>query len=1046
MKNTIRQVLLLGASMVLVMNAARSEDIDIFLARSGDLATSKPNLVILLDNSANWSRASQKWPDNNGVQGEAELNAIAKVVNSKAAENMNIGLAGYTSTGSGGGYVRFGVRDMSLDTHKAALSSIVGAIDPNDPTEKVDSGKTTDNAESASMFEMYRYFKGLPVFRGAQSTKSDPAWYVDISGNAGTKDNLTAYGLGLTTGHAYEGSTYLPPSTSTGCTTNALVMVVNNAQGTIPAGNQSYAGVSVGAALPQISGVTDPSWTDEWARFLFQNGIRVYILDAYNAQQNKSHSLTLERAANLGGGGYFPVRSQAEIEVALDKILAEINARESTFASAALPVSTTNRSQYLNQVFIGMFRPDSDADPRWLGNLKRYSLSLTGSGDVQLTDQIDQNAISSTTGFVNECAVSYWTSDSPNYWLTVKNMDGVGASSCTVMPTVGSVVGSTYSDMPDGPTVAKGGVAEVIRKGNNPPSTNTTPAAWSLSNRKILTYSGTTTTAVTATIAGWTTELFQWVTGRDDDTKTTDGLYPYSEYLEHPSATARVRPSLHGDVIHSRPLPVNYGTSGVTVYYGANDGMLRAVDASTGRERWAFVAPEHFAKFKRLKDNTPPVKFDGIGEMLTPPEPKDYFFDGSIGLYQNEDNSSVWIYPSQRRGGRMLYGIDVTNPDSPQVRWRVGCPNLADDTGCTNDKFKAIGQTWSMPTVAMIAGRADPVVIVGGGYDNCEDTDSATSGCTSSRKGNVIYVLDAFTGAVVRDFSLPVADGGVAADISLADRNGDGYVDFAYAVTTGGAIYRINFTDVSYGAVLASAWGNRLIGYTRNSGRKFLNAPALMPSGTKMYVALGTGDREKPLLTHYPYTTPVTNRFYVLVDDVADPAFNPTAVNMDDTTKMKDYSAATSCDTEGVGPDSSYSGWFMDLPYRGEQTTTTAVAVAGMVTFSTNRPYSSTESSNVCSANLGEARGYWLNILNGSGAIGVGNATCGGSRATAFVQGGLVPSPTLATVQIGNTIQTVALGAIQRSGGASSGIAPQAIRPPIKAKRRTIYWRSKAAD
>jgi len=213
-----------------------------------------------------------------------------------------------------------------------------------------------------------------------------------------------------------------------------------------------------------------------------------------------------------------------------------------------------------------------------------------------------------------------------------------------------------------------------------------------------------------------------------------------------------------------------------------------------------------------------------------------------------------------------------------------------------------------------------------------------------------------------------------------------------------------------------------------------------------MYVALGSGDREKPLATQYPYTTPVTNRFYVLLDDVADPTASPTAVNMDDSTTMKDYSSSTSCSTEGVGPTSTYKGWYMDLPGLGEQTTTTAVAVAGMVTFSTNRPFSSAEATNMCTANLGEARGYWLNILNASGAIGVGNATCGGTRSQAFVQGGLVPSPTLATVQIGDTIQTVALGAIQRSGGASSGIAPQAITPPIKAKRRTIYWRSKTAE
>ena len=117
-----------------------------------------------------------------------------------------------------------------------------------------------------------------------------------------------------------------------------------------------------------------------------------------------------------------------------------------------------------------------------------------------------------------------------------------------------------------------------------------------------------------------------------------------------------------------------------------------------------------------------------------------------------------------------------------------------------------------------------------------------------------------------------------------------------------------------------------------------------------------------------------------------------------------------------------------------------------MVTFSTNRPLGDSEATCSMNANLGRAKGYWLNILNGSGAIGAGNATCGGVRSAEFPQGGLVPSPTLASVVIDGTIQTIVLGAIQRTGGASSSISPQAVKPPIKAKRRTIYWRSNQAN
>ena len=56
------------------------------------------------------------------------------------------------------------------------------------------------------------------------------------------------------------------------------------------------------------------------------------------------------------------------------------------------------------------------------------------------------------------------------------------------------------------------------------------------------------------------------------------------------------------------------------------------------------------------------------------PGSKDYYFDGSIGLYQAANNSSVWIYPTMRRGGRTMYSLDVTNPASPALKWKIGCP------------------------------------------------------------------------------------------------------------------------------------------------------------------------------------------------------------------------------------------------------------------------------------------------------------------------------------------------------------------------------------
>lgn len=1018
-----------GLWAALMVMPGHAEDIDLFVANPLEVSAAAPNILFMLDNSSNWSRRSQDWPDNDGVQGAAELGALRNILSSPL--NANFGLAMYTKVGNElGGYVRFGIRDVSDTTagaaNRAALVDILGLIKAKvtAPDEKVN-----DNVgEAAALYEAYKYFKGLTPFRGAYSAGETP--YADY-GSLGNTSERTAYGQGLRSGFALASGRYQAPTVGT-CGRSYVIFVVNNSEGKIPEGSQTYEGASAGNSLPLIPGVSSVSWTDEWARYLYNNGISVYILDAYYKQQNTEHSAVLQRAARIAGGEYFAVKNQAEIELAIKNILAEIRAVNTTFAAASLPISATNRSQNLNQVFIGMFRPDPDADPRWMGNLKQYRLGRTDSG-IDLVDRLGQNAVNAQTGFLKECAASLWTTGSDNYWQGVSR-NAMARSGCTDFPSLNGTAGAAWSDFPDGPTVEKGGVAEILRKGNNPPTTDSAPT-WT-ANRSVLTFTTSTPsklTALTTANTGWSQTLLDWVLGYDISSKT--------EFVSAPDAP-RTRPSIHGDVIHSRPLPINYGDAGVTVYYGANDGMLRAVDASTGRERWAYVAPEHFADYSRLYNNNPPVKYPNVDPALNPLA-KDYFFDGSFGVYQNADNSRVWIFPSMRRGGRMLYAFDVTNPASPVLKWRIGCPSKSNDTGCTTG-MAGIGQTWSLPNVAFLKGHstATPMVVVGGGYDMCEDVDSATVSC-ASRKGGSVYVINADTGAVEATFT-PSGAGSFAADVALSDANGDGSVDYAYAVDTTGNVYRIDFSNTSFVPQAKGSWGIRKVAYTSGGGRKFLYPPALLRVGTKMYVALGSGNRERPLTTNYPYVTSIQNRFYVLLDDLAQaPSSSVAAVDLDGSA-MQNFSSPTSCDETGVTPGSSRKGWYMNLPYRGEQVITSALIAAGMVAFNTNRAV--TTVTNACSAPLGEARGYWVNLVNASGAIGVGNNRCDGDRSSIFVGGGLTPSPTLATVEVDGKTSTVVIGAGNREGGASVSIDPQLVKPTINSRRRTIYWKSQSAD
>jgi Tfp pilus tip-associated adhesin PilY1 len=127
----------------------------------------------------------------------------------------------------------------------------------------------------------------------------------------------------------------------------------------------------------------------------------------------------------------------------------------------------------------------------------------------------------------------------------------------------------------------------------------------------------------------------------------------------------------------------------------------------------------------------------------------------------------------------------------------------------------------------------------------------------------------------------------------------------------------------------------------------------------------------------------------------------------------------------------------MDLTGRGEQTVTSPLIFGGLVYFSTNR--ATPQTPGMCTANLGEARGYAVNLLNASGGVGT-QQICGGARSNIFTGGGLPPTPVTAMLPINGKPTSVLFGGVQRSGGASSAIGAQQIKPAMTGKRTRMYW------
>ncbi|MBC9251466.1 pilus assembly protein PilY [Pseudomonas alcaligenes] len=976
MKSICRLLLVLSIG---VCGPLWAEDIDLFIGTPPS-ATEAPNVLIILDNTANWST-----PFTN------EMAALSSVVNALPADKFRIGLMLFTETGGGnsgndGAYVRAAIRPFTA-ANKVLFQNLVGSLNKNG--DKSNGGKI-----SKAMEEAYLYFSAGTPHAGNNKAKTD------FTGNTGVSTQSDAiYALANNALASKAATTYNNPIVA-GCAKNFIIYISNGA-----AQDNSSDISQATAALTAAGGSTStisisPSGSqdnvaDEWARFMKKNslGITSYTVDINKVTTGQGPGWTalLQSVARVSSGKYFSVSSSGtQIADALNSIFSEIQSVNSVFASVSLPVSVNTQGTYLNQVFVGMFRPDQDSYPRWYGNLKQYKLGLVNN-DLRLLDAAGNGAINSATGFITECARSFWTPTAQDsYWAFRPQ------GACL------TAAGSESSNSPDGNIVEKGAQAYVLR---NNSARNVYTCSPTFASCSSMTSFGTANAAITQALLGAASSterdnLISWARGQDLQDEDGD------------ANTNEVRSSVHGDVVHSRPVAINYGSDAspqVVVFYGGNDGALRAVNGNrttaigsyaAGSELWSFIPPEFYGSLKRLYDNTTTISFPGHTTGTPTPTPKSYGMDGPVTAYKS--GSNAWIYASMRRGGRILYAFDVSTPGSPTLKWKKGCPSnfptsgTVSDTNCSTG-FTGIGQTWSSPKLFKAAGYqsgSDPLLIVGGGYDTCEDADP--NSCSSSSKGNKVYVLDANTGSLLKTFS---TDRSVVADVTVVpDSSGLGI--YGYTADLGGNVYRINM-----GSDAPSAWTITKVAALGCSGasscsanRKFMFAPDVV-AGTSGYILLlGSGDREKPV-SNYSSATGTTNYFFMLKDHPSD----STWLSSDNGGCGSALCLGSLLSISGTATPSDYElsqkkGWYLGLSST-EQVVTSAITVFGIVTFSTHQPAVATPG--VCSS-LGESRVYNVGYLNAEPRDGL-------LRYEDLAGDGLPPSPVagMVTLDDGTTVPFV---------------------------------------
>nr|WP_236903719.1 PilC/PilY family type IV pilus protein [Cupriavidus malaysiensis] len=1048
---------------------AHAEDIDLYTGLQ--TGAGQPNILLVMDNAAAWdasvtipsSAGCPSWTPSSAKDADfmacALYNALGAIGSNPALlGKIRLGLMMFAPASTGGGLFYYPNPSPVPPGPLPVMDSTAIANFQTLVRNNINvTAKASKNLLDESMAEAWAYFTGGTGISGTKYTSPltdhcQKTFIIYIAGSFNNNAPKTANGT--------------PPALAALQTAGATS--AQQAQLVLPSNANKY----------------QQNWGDEWARFMYQSDLSggantaykqnvvTYTIDVTDGS-NPSYDALVKSMSSNGGGSNFTVSvgDAKALQNALMSIFNEVQAVNSVFASVSLPASVNAQGQFLNQVYVGMFRPDASAAPRWLGNLKQYQIGYDANGNIVLQDAKGQKAISNaSTGFISPNAVSFWTADPPPTY----GASGYGTGSVANWPAQGYWQNSPSSagwklDLPDGEIVEKGGAGEMLRATNLTSQQGRTLLTCNASCQASTAFTFFDTSnswltgsaglaAINAGEAGVPTitstelpKLIAWMRGQDTNAADSTSIAG-KEAEAGPGSPVTVRSSIHADVLHSRPAVVNYGSTGVVVYYGTNDGVFHAINGNQsagingvrpGGELWGFVAPDFFGKLGRLYVNSPEIQLSTTPGGITPtPLPRDYFFDGSTAVMQDLRNPSsprVVIYLTARRGGRFLYAIDVTNPLSPSFLWRHSYADLPE-----------LGQTWSQPRVLRVRGYANPLVIMGAGYDSTEDSDpyNANASTGGDTMGRGLFAFDAVSGSLVWS-ALPDCTGmsgacvkvagltrAIPSDVTLLDRNGDGYSERLYVGDLGGNLWRADFEAAAGNAPanwtmtkLAALGGSA----GSNNARKFFYPPDVVSTAGYDAVMIGSGDREHPLYSTSP--TPglaynVVNRLYMIKDsNISGMPFAWTPITeaglSDITTSTQPYS--------GAG-----SGFYITLTNPGEKAVNAALTVAGYTTIGTNTP--TVPSPNQCFPNLGAARTYSFNFVTGAGQNTARSIVLDGGGFPPSAVFGIVPvtngsSTTLVPVVIGGGSQTATGG-----GDATSPIGVQQVKIAGAGKRKRVYW------
>jgi type IV pilus assembly protein PilY1 len=622
-----------------------------------------------------------------------------------------------------------------LGTDKEELIATMQAI-PTNP----DRNTTHALFAKETYFEWHRYINGRAVFRGTS-----------VEDNFGNAAGAPSYDADIISGTNYI-SPFDDPSA---CPKLFSIMIaLNTDQGSNIARDEIRTEIPVPKNNPSfpdmLTAMHDPE-TD-----LLSTITQVTPLQKTWVISDGVSTGTIPSWSRAGGtGAPLDLTDPIQLEKDLTDAFNEVISVSSTFVAASVPVNVFNRTDTLDNVYVALFEAQSTL--RWPGNMKKLKLADTDNDGI-FDDVVDVNGnpgfetTGDDIGRITFNALTFWTDKDE-----LPDEEGLPNDA-------------------DGRTVSRGGAGQKIKgfiEGNGVVGeTNATTGARQVFVEPATITNGssnpldnfnadiTTATALHPFLLPNLTDgsdiqlaedLIKWGRGLDIDGENPDG------------DTDDPRPWLLGDAIHSRPLAINYGTTGgytvdnpnIRIFMGTNDGIFHifentksgSLGTESGEELFAFYPRESLDKIALRRSNTEPstkMRYGVDGTPVALVIDKDQ--DGNI---ETADGDKVYVYVGMRRGGNSYYAFDVSNPSAtPTLKWKI--------TQTDGGDFDELGMTFATPTVGKVkfGGTSTNVLIFTGGY-NGGWNEAYTSrigkdaGSDDDDVGNAIYIVNAETGALI---------------------------------------------------------------------------------------------------------------------------------------------------------------------------------------------------------------------------------------------------------------------------------------------------------